>query len=299
MDQRETPCTHCKAKVVYPAADIGMPVTCKSCGLSFDAPDGRPARIVPVTEMQTACPKCQGVLAYLPEAAGRVVACPSCAVKIKLPGGPDDVPKVSLEFAEKEEDQPRPVKKSQGTVIRGKKGFGRAIVGPHMAGPRMTVERDPAAAKKLISLVILIVVGVALAAGLYALYNHQIKITVDRKELIRAAAKQYIEFVNYDNVDGLVELCGATPENRAERAREYREIFAKIQVRIDEYKIKDVFEKDNSGGVALIDWSYKVKDLKNGKIESFPNKGGQIDLRYRDGRFTVNHPWIFPRGVRD
>jgi hypothetical protein len=291
MQEREAPCPHCKKPAFYPAADVGMPYTCKYCRLSFDLPDGRPAEPRAPSALKVMCPKCSFVLEYLEELAGKVMPCPQCQTSIKLPElstGP------KLELMEEEEEE-RPKAKGQQPVIRGKKGFGRAIVpmsGPRLHGPT----RDPARAKLLMQATVLVLIAGGLALGGFLLYSNTKRKQVDYEMEIRKVAQECIDAINAADADAVAQLVWSTPATRQDISKKFQEQFAKFQYRISDVHMATAAILDDGSGLIRIKWNLTVTEKATSKSGA-ASEEREVRFVRKDGRWVLGRMIVLTERV--
>jgi hypothetical protein len=270
-----------------------MPFTCPRCHLTFDLPDGKPARPRAEKTLQTMCPNCSHVIEYLESAAGHVNSCPKCYTKIKLPGGPASNPLLEL-ADEKPETTPAPRPQSGG--LRGKRGFGRAIV--PLSGPRRRAPGgDGSRARTAAQIGVLLLIAAGIVVGILVAVNVSKKTKVDRGRMLENVLKDYIAQINFDNAEGLAQMCWGSAESRAGLVQNFRDLFAKVEIRVTQYELRDVFAEGEEGRLRM-DLSFQVTDKAKSRSKSYTEERTMI-FRWKDGRFWVVRPIPFPTEVRD
>lgn len=297
MEQREAPCAHCKKIVLYPAADVGMPFTCTHCHLTFDLPDGRPARPRAPGQLKTMCPKCNQVIDYLQEVAGQIIPCPNCGTKIKLPGGAP-APNPMLELADEEEVEKKPAARPAAGVIRGKKGFGRAVA--PTGGPRMYAkERDPHRSRLLMQAVVLVIVAAALSIGGYFAFRKVQTTRVDKEGKINPLVERYFALLDQQNASGAAELHWGDAAGRQAMAKTYQDSYEKFDSRIPSYQIRASAIMSDGDALVTCDVTFSARNkAKNLPQKSWP-EAAELRLRWQGGDWKVLRGLRLPASVPD
>jgi len=230
-----------------------------------------------VNEIPVTCGVCQTAFAAKRELAGKPTRCPICDQAVQVPTfeeefDPDAPPQV-LELQERPEDRgekrkPRPSPASGG--IRGKKGFGRAVVGPGMRPKRFSAPDPHEKAQRRhnrIQLVVFLLLGVGVLVAGVALLKGT-KPREDRLTGIEAEGDRFAKAFAAMDAAALAAYY-VTPERRGEVQAYYQEAFTKIQVRMIKCEVHPEWEGSHQQVKALVRyvWTIEYLDLTTGKRE--------------------------------
>jgi Zn finger protein HypA/HybF involved in hydrogenase expression len=298
MEQREAPCAHCKKIVQYPAADVGMPFTCPHCHLTFDLPDGRAARPRAPGQLKSMCPKCSNVIDYLEEVAGQIIPCPTCGTRMKLPA-PAAAKNPMLELADEKEEEKKPkAKGGAGGVIRGKKGFGRAVA--PLSGPRMYVkEKDPHRSRLLIQATVLVIVAIVLSVGGYFAFRKVKSSKIDTEGKIKPTVEEYFQLLDQQNAAAAAQMHSVDDALKQNLVKMFQESFDKFDSHIATYSIKAAAIMSDGEALATCDVTFIARD----KAKNLPAKRWteslELRLQWQGGRWKILRGLQMPRSIPD
>ncbi|HLG42251.1 MAG TPA: hypothetical protein VI643_02715 [Planctomycetota bacterium] len=230
-----------------------------------------------MNEIPVTCGVCLTAFAAKRELAGKPTRCPICEQPVQVPTfeeefDPDAPPQV-LELQERTEDKggnrkPKPSPAIRG--VRGKKGFGRALVGPGMRPKRFSAADPHEKAQRrhnLTQLVFFLLLGVGvIVVGVVLLKGT--KPMEDRLTGIEAEGDRFAKAFAAMDAPTLAAY-HVPPEQRGEVQAYYLDAFSKVQIRMIKYEVHPEWEGSHQKVKALVRyvWTVEYLDMTTGKRE--------------------------------
>lgn len=233
-------------------------------------------------EIPTTCHSCGSAFAAADRYAGQAVACPFCGKPTMVPHGagddefdPDAPPQI-LELQERPEDKgqgqrlrrPKPAPTPGG--VRGKLGFGRAVVGPGMRHKKFSAPNPMERAHRRHNLTLFVGFGLMGASVLVAAFFlfKGAKPVDDRLTQIEREGDRFAKA--YAAMDAAA-LAGwhKDPEQRAAVAAYYQGAFSRFQIRLLKYGVFPEWEGSHLKIKALVrfEWTIEYLDRSTGQRE--------------------------------
>ena len=204
-----------------------------------------------------------------------------------------------LELADEPEEEKKPARKSSGGVIRGKKGFGRAVA--PLSGPRMYVkEKDPHRSRLLIQASVLLVVAIVLSVGGYFAFRKVKTSKIDTEGKIKPTVEEYFSLLDQQNAAAAAQMHAVDDDKLKQNlAKMYQESFDRFDSHIAAYDIRAAAIKSDGEALATCDVTFIARDKAKNLPTKKWNESSELRLRWEGGRWKIIRGLRLPTSIPD